>query len=1045
MTMKRCAAFLALAALLAPVAVSGQDAGDRLDEWRDSWGYWALQSQREMAIDEPISNVMHIEAHNAYNSTAYDAFRVVPTAGPNQVLRIDEQLAAGARAIELDVHQLEKVELEICLTDNPVSVAKRIRSAIVEPLAIGIDVPDGGGAVAPFALAVSSLDSIIVGEVDDFGDVVGVLGGLFELLGEKFLEAVRNFGCVKVDICMPGFVAQDFVPQICSLPGEFGGPTAGDLFVGHESADDFGSPDFLEAHGITLGFPVPVNGERKYKDAVDEIAGWLKREGNEKEVVLIDLEDGTHLFFMEAKLRSVLQNAFQEDGSSMIYTPLDRLDGRWPTRNEMLALGKRVVIFDSRGRSFGDYMNTTIEASRRFDGASHTYNGSFLTFRRDSGDDPGWGNWFESGIKGYLSGDADAVEAREEQPDNEDQFFAVNGDGLTFLKPPPWANSEAGNDPIRSVDAIELARNNVNLLKMDFLLGADIGILETLEYRLPQGLPGGRLRNAVWSWQENDGGALRARGDLDNILAKRDFVSQFPDSRWISTPSAPDDGRAFRYACISADRVPVPRNGKAALLEYLWRITERSGPWIEGNDACREQFEQVDVGDGQTARFVFAGPVNGHRNFAIQQARLDADALHENLWLNVNDADQDGSWLVNRSALALVSPASLSVPEGTDGRATAPTLLSIESLAVADGDGQVLLDGVGSFDPDEELRPEDALRDFAWSWSYADPKLQGIEPSEGSFDVAALDPAFPDDGVTTVELLLTDGHLGGHGRDLVPVTVTNVDPETGITSVADETGAEVADKLGVAIEGLVVSLEASFSDAGRHDTHETIVDWRDGTVDETDGLDRFVPTTDGEGGELAASHPYLLAGQYEIRVTVTDDDAGTGSDVRQLEVIAAAEAMERGAGLLAELLADPATSAEEAESLERALRLLLGNRMGLGGNGAFDLLAGGEWNAGLLKLVRAMRAVEAARDAGLSGDARFERAVCFLALGAKSVTAKQLLLLVNEQDHPQSVAAEASALVASADALRNAGELAEATDLYRLAQRAIQGFTVPGP
>jgi hypothetical protein len=549
----------------------------------------------------------------------------------------------------------------------------------------------------------------------------------------------------------------------------------------------------------------------------------------------------------------------------------------------------------------------------------------------------------------------------------------------------------------------------------------------------------------VWSWKENDGGALRARGDLDNILAKRDFVSQFPDSRWVSTPSAEGDGRAFRYACISAEKVAVPRTGEAKLLEYVWKITDGSGPWIEGNDACREEFEQVDVGDGQTARFVFAGPVNGHRNSVIQQARLEANALHENLWLNVNDADQDGSWLVNRSALALVSPGALSVPEGTDGHATAPTLLSAESLAVADADGQVLLDGGDSFDPDEELRPGDAVRGFSWSWIYADPKLQGIEPSEGAFEVAALDPAFPDDGVTTVELVLTDGHLGGHGRDRVRVTITNVDPETRITSVADETGAEVADKLGVAIEGLVVSLEATFSDAGRHDTHETTVDWRDGAVHETNGLDQFVPTTNGEGGELAASHPYLQAGQYEIQVEVTDDDSGTGSAVHPLEVIAAAEAMERGSALLAELAADPATSAKQAESLERALRLLLGNRMGLGANGAFDLLAGGEWNAGLLVLVRAMRAVEAASDAGLSGDARFEQAVCFLALGAKSVAAKQLLLLVNEQDHPQSVAAEASALVASADALREAGELAEATDRYRLAQRAIQGFTVPGP
>ena len=74
----------------------------------DAW--WALRSQRNMAIDEPISNVQNFAAHNAFNSlnegfkiTTFFTVLPIPQA-PNQILSFTGLLDTGARLMELDVH-----------------------------------------------------------------------------------------------------------------------------------------------------------------------------------------------------------------------------------------------------------------------------------------------------------------------------------------------------------------------------------------------------------------------------------------------------------------------------------------------------------------------------------------------------------------------------------------------------------------------------------------------------------------------------------------------------------------------------------------------------------------------------------------------------------------------------------------------------------------------------------------------------------------------------------------------------------------------------
>ncbi|MGD8504782.1 MAG: hypothetical protein PVH49_14305, partial [Syntrophobacterales bacterium] len=67
----------------------------------DVW--WALKSQRDMAIDERISNVMNLGSHNSFNASAEGFKRELSYVGgdriavqPNQLFTIKDQLRMGA-------------------------------------------------------------------------------------------------------------------------------------------------------------------------------------------------------------------------------------------------------------------------------------------------------------------------------------------------------------------------------------------------------------------------------------------------------------------------------------------------------------------------------------------------------------------------------------------------------------------------------------------------------------------------------------------------------------------------------------------------------------------------------------------------------------------------------------------------------------------------------------------------------------------------------------------------------------------------------------
>jgi hypothetical protein len=110
----------------------------------------------------------------------------------------------------------------------------------------------------------------------------------------------------------------------------------------------------------------------------------------------------------------------------------------------------------------------------------------------------------------------------------------------------------------------------------------------------------------------------------------------------------------------------------------------------------------------------------------------------------------------------------------------------------------------------------------------------------------------------TILVSVADDDTGADSESAV-VTVVNAAPQ--IVSVAtDATFAAPAD------EGELVTLVATFTDAGLLDTHSAQIDWGDGTS--TSG------SVSSAAGTVTGSHSYAVGGVYAVMLTLTDDDTG---------------------------------------------------------------------------------------------------------------------------------------------------------------------------
>jgi PKD repeat protein len=139
---------------------------------------------------------------------------------------------------------------------------------------------------------------------------------------------------------------------------------------------------------------------------------------------------------------------------------------------------------------------------------------------------------------------------------------------------------------------------------------------------------------------------------------------------------------------------------------------------------------------------------------------------------------------------------------------------------------------------------------FRWDWG-----------SDGAYDTPwsssnTASYTWADDytGVVTVQVRDDDG---GIGSDTVTVTIENVAPSV------------IAGAAQTVDEGSLVTFAGGFTDPGA-DTHTYQWDFGDGTT---------------ASGTLTPTHVYADDGVYTIKLTVTDDDNGVGTDILTVTVL----------------------------------------------------------------------------------------------------------------------------------------------------------------
>ncbi|MFB0519992.1 MAG: phosphatidylinositol-specific phospholipase C domain-containing protein, partial [Desulfatiglandales bacterium] len=549
-----------------------------VDAFMQSDVWWALKSQRDMAIDERISNVMNLGTHNSFNASAEGFVRWVLFIGvdyigiqPNQLFAIWDQLRMGVRLIELDVYD--------------------------------------------------------------------------------------------------------------------------------KDVDDDGNKELVVMHNETYGRTA-----KAFYSILSEIRSWLIAQGNENEIIFLDIED-------HASGDTRLLGEILDHFGNVIFTPVDRegdpFYGRWPTRNELLDLGKRVIIF-----THGDFSDGPIRLFELYseeDQKLYKWLGSDHFFLMGPTAYPElnpYTNMTDKTINDYWDGNNLPPDYQQDL----EKFFVVRSDGLT---------GPGGALPRAMVgwDVAYCATNNVNFIKMDFVLGQEYDIEDWSgtsrnDFDTPGGwdndfemysfldnFRGNRLSRAIWSWQidtyrHDPNIYLLSYQELHSPTARvanrtdgRHYVVQegFPfdpdisplqlilTQDWLGVATDPTNTyfRTTRghWNTQQKENVHPFACAKIGSNRTEWRITERAGPWDEGAKVCDEEFNNKDEGT-----WVFAGPVNGYQNLLLLAARWEyakqdpnrIAVAEEPVWINVSDEDNDADWTVREGAPPIIEDGQL-WPEGGDG------------------------------------------------------------------------------------------------------------------------------------------------------------------------------------------------------------------------------------------------------------------------------------------------------------------------------------------------------------------------------------------
>jgi len=217
-------------------------------------------------------------------------------------------------------------------------------------------------------------------------------------------------------------------------------------------------------------------------------------------------------------------------------------------------------------------------------------------------------------------------------------------------------------------------------------------------------------------------------------------------------------------------------------------------------------------------------------------------------WVQVTPVSDNGTTICG--SVSSLSPFALLMPAGGEP----PAVAAGGPYSVNEG-GSIALTADG-FDPNNES--------LTYTW---DLDGNGTFETPGKsvlFSAGALDG--PTSLTVAVRATNTDGLFA---TDTTAINVANVAPTVGSLVLP----------AAPALLGATFVASGSFTDPAPADTHVAVWDWGDGTASPGS-------VTEASGtGTVTGSHAYFVTGSFTLRLTVTDDDGGSGSAQATFSVI----------------------------------------------------------------------------------------------------------------------------------------------------------------
>ena len=250
----------------------------------------------------------------------------------------------------------------------------------------------------------------------------------------------------------------------------------------------------------------------------------------------------------------------------------------------------------------------------------------------------------------------------------------------------------------------------------------------------------------------------------------------------------------------------------------------------------------------------------------------------------------------------------------------------------------------------------DFNHDGTFETSGNNPSFSAVEldgPSDNFVPVRAQHPTDPTE-------------LGLSSPSSINVRVRNVPPSINNFALVDSLGLKIGVDVPFALVNVEYAAEGSVTDPGKPDHQTATLELGDGPIIPSSAFDIFSDAFGGVLGKIREGHAYSAAGDYTIRLEVTDDDAGRTTASSSFEVFSPTDALRWVVDQII-ALESATTNARIKSALSDARFKLAGNPKGSPRNGAIQELVKGDLVAAVNKIAAAIGNLESAEALG-AGD-----------------------------------------------------------------------------